>query len=539
MTRAGLARLALCALLAACGDGGGSDGRDAAPRDDAGPEDQCLPAGASLFVKSGDPAPYAEPNLVFGQLGVTPVAGPDGQVVFTAFVGTDVPGADRQSLWHFDGQTIQAVAVQGEPPTAADPPDFLALQGDQVISHDGRVGFQLVLPPTDLRQKVTFSWDPVSRNVQLLVAEGQPATEAGEPFQLLEPFTHRDPRSALDTRLVFYSFYTSVVSGPCPEIHGIWATAATGIEERQPVILRGAQAVGYPAGILYSVYEPEIQTNEAGRVAAIVSLMDDVCAAAGAAVYRWDLATGAGPELLATAYPPGTPFVNTSLRDVRMNAAGQVGWIGAGQDVPESIMVYMGPSIARIVAKVGDPIPDLLGATFARMNDFALLENGVVVFTAEIAGGDFDGKNGLWRAVEGVLEPELLLFEGMEPFELPGLTIRSIEQVHANDAGVMVIRAFLDGPSVNPGNDLAVFVWEDGIEALVLRTGAQPGCPWTLLGISLHSDLLPSQGVEVFGPGQGGTPRGIDADGRIPFHLRYGDEQGTHEALGVLDTGAP
>jgi hypothetical protein len=69
---------------------------------------------------------------------------------------------------------------------------------------------------------------------------------------------------------------------------------------------------------------------------------------------------------------------------------------------------------------------------------------------------------------------------------------------------------------------------------MAMRTGPVPGCDTTILDVSLLSDLVPGRTeLELFGPGHGGTPRGIDSDGQVAIHLRYVDEQGLErQAIG-------
>jgi hypothetical protein len=131
------------------------------------------------------------------------------------------------------------------------------------------------------------------------------------------------------------------------------------------------------------------------------------------------------------------------------------------------------PSI-RVVARSGDSAPGLPGLSFAAFGEAVMNESGAVLFRATLQGpGVGDGNDyALFRA-DPSSGPVLVLREGQSAPGLPGglVWLGSFRSFLLNDAGHVVVDAYLDGTPIGSSNDQAIYAdLGTGLE-LVLREG--------------------------------------------------------------------
>lgn len=472
----------------------------------------CLPEGAAVIVQTGDPAPGGAEGATFQSFGLAPVIGPEGTVAFTGYAASSPADEPAHGLWwHNGGTTIEPVAFAGEPlPVAGNlVPNFIV--GSPVISRGQVVGFQVV---TDAGDAAVLAWNAVFGEVELLGQEGQPVGPAGEPLEGVATFQNAVSRAAHDERTVFAGHYVAEMPTECFQVYGLWTAGPS------PLALCGDVAPSFDPEVLIGAYEPEVRTNEHHHAAAILGLTSEAGGDAGLAVYRWNLASGGAPDLVHQLPPAATANGPTSMRLLRLNAAGTVAFVEEGSGVPGAVRVFPADG-GFLLPVLGDqPAPGFEGSLIGRITGLALLGDDRVVVSTTLRSGPADGIGAVfWQS--SATDLSLVAHDGMAVPGQDGVRIDTIEQVHVNDADQMLLRVFLTGDGINPANDQALLGGTGGNLELLLQTGTPPGCDAFIGGLGVLSDQIPSQPTEVYGPGQGGAPRGIDRAGRVPVYVRY------------------
>lgn len=150
----------------------------------------------------------------------------------------------------------------------------------------------------------------------------------------------------------------------------------------------------------------------------------------------------------------------------------------------------LGPPVYTVVAKSGDPAPDIPGATFQSLqNSNAVInEQGTVAFRAQVQlAAGFDGVNhiGIW-----VGPPGNLRLAARQGDPVPGLdtnlTIRSLPPLtlymRMDASGQIAFNAQLAGPGITFDNDTCLLAGQPGNLRVVAREGnPAPGLPATYL----------------------------------------------------------
>lgn len=492
---------------------------DTGMRGDAGP---CEPEGIDAIVISGDSVDLGAVTSI----GTAPVVGRDQTVVFRTFL-EGFRGDRNEALIRAssDGVLDVIASVGGSLPPEGDTAEVLAIQGNPVVATDGSVGYQVVLEGGD---NAAYAYDPTTMTSTLLVRENQAgAGPRDEPFALLEPFTLRNRRSAYNGALVFHSFFVS--TDPSPSIgepRGVWQVAAGSTPS--VVILDDDQPVGIPIDTAtYGPAEPQVAITSSNVVAIATGIRR--APSAGFDIDRGLFRFGrTGDEQIDVAESFTGAYVQLNL-----NAGGDIAYVETGP-AGTGVIRETGPVAA---AARGEAVPGLPGATFVAPSDgLAYLNDGRVVFLSEVMGGERDGARGVFEETDAGLRT--LAIEGQEIES--GLSIRTIQTVHANNEGGVALRVQLEGAGVRSGFDTAILMTNPAGELeLMLRADTEMliGCNNRVINrVSLLSDLIPGTEAELFGPGHAGLPHAITDAGSVAVHIAFVPEGATEfEAIVLVE----
>ncbi len=133
-------------------------------------------------------------------------------------------------------------------------------------------------------------------------------------------------------------------------------------------------------------------------------------------IFRWSEQTFRATPLVLTGDPAPSGGSFTQLARVRANEAGVVAFSGVARLTPTSdalpglFLASASDTLARVVrfGVDGDAVPG--GGTFSILDDFAVADDGTIVFAANLAGAA--APTGLFRARPPQYAPETLLVEG-------------------------------------------------------------------------------------------------------------------------------
>jgi hypothetical protein len=235
----------------------------------------------------------------------------------------------------------------------------------------GPIAAQLVAEPAGLRE---------------VIREGTPApAPIGGTFNGVQPWWI--PALAPDRTLTFYA----TVSGGSVA-SGLFRSSPTG--SLSPLVVQG-DAVTTPGGGSFDDFFQVVGGNSQGDIVfatfldrpplvftpqAVFVLEDGV---QREIVVRGDAIPGSSParfyRQLAGSGPPA------------LNVLGTVAFVGLATDVTEQasephLLVDLGDGI-EVLAKAGDPVPDVVGATFTGFGPVRIADDGGIAFIAYTTGG--------------------------------------------------------------------------------------------------------------------------------------------------------
>lgn len=121
-----------------------------------------------------------------------------------------------------------------------------------------------------------------------------------------------------------------------------------------------------------------------------------------------------------------------------------------------------------VVARKGTAAPGTAAIPFAAFTGEAGTVDGAVVYRAALGLGATRANNaGLWR------DDTLVVRKGDQPDPLnePGVAYAMFPQFWPAGPGRVMFRAVLAGPRVHRGNDVALYLWDNGVTQRLLREG--------------------------------------------------------------------
>lgn len=154
------------------------------------------------------------------------------------------------------------------------------------------------------------------------------------------------------------------------------------------------------------------------------------------------------------------------------NAAGAVAFrSGLAGDVTlldDAALLLAEDGVVSVVAREGDIAPGM-GVGFNQFSNPDLNAAGTVVFDGQAQSGI---SVGIWRVAPGAPIEAVVIQGDQAPGLAPGVTIDGFRSPQIDEAGRIYFEAFLGGPGIPPGDELALFVAQpDGSIELLLQVG--------------------------------------------------------------------
>ncbi len=266
----------------------------------------------------------------------------------------------------------------------------------------------------------------------------------------------------------------------------------------ETVALIGEPAPGTTEEFLGGFGFPVI--NEAGQVAFAAAITGDTNIrglwsgtpeSLGLVSRRGDPAPGASP---------GATFSNFVTPTINANGQTAFQAILSGTPLTDSSMWAESNTGLRLVAREGDSAPgtdagtlfDSFGTLKPVINKF-----GQTAFLAELRGAAFG--DGIWSEGSGSLQ---LIAQSSKPAPgtPTGVTFGPLARPLINNAGMVAFRGNLSGPSVNPTNNVAMWIGDANSLSLTVREGdLAPGMGANAMFSSFESPALNESGLIVFG----------------------------------------
>lgn len=188
---------------------------------------------------------------------------------------------------------------------------------------------------------------------------------------------------------------------------------------------------------------------------------------------------------------PGTPgaVFGESGAGASVNASGQVvarARVDAIADDEINAFEYAilaGEAHAlQVVAHVGQPAPGLEGVVtdVDILPERALSADGSIAFIGEVMVDDETFVDVVWAGSPNALEVVAKTGDAFEPIE--GATFRFFDEPWINDAGMLMLVAWLEGEGIDDSNSQVACLLNDGVWSVVVREGDEvPGLPDALI----------------------------------------------------------
>jgi hypothetical protein len=359
-----------------------------AAQDDAGLDAMVVGRNSlAPVVREGDPAPGATPAATFTRFS-SPGITSHGDVSFLGQTSGPI------GLWAPDTAGLKLVAGGGNPAPGTEPDTFfLGLPSSFPTNSHGRLALNATLTgPSVSGLNNRGVWGPTSSaDFDLLArsADQAPGTPVGTNYSAFGSVAMNDA-----SRVVF----SGSLTGPGVTTlnnEGIFVTDATGAVN---LVAREGEIAPGTSSPLYAL--SDLAIDGLNRVSVIASLYL-APADEGKGIWR----TGpSGLELVARAgdpapgADPGQAFF--SFADIFANGAGLLAFEGSlrGAGVSDAndngIWRENASGGFDLIAREGDPVPDLLGVSFDQFRvEMGLSDGGGFLFESSLAGDEVDDSN--------------------------------------------------------------------------------------------------------------------------------------------------
>jgi hypothetical protein len=454
-----------------------------------------LPIRTVVLTDASFPAAGIEPDAFYDDF-YLPVINSDGLVAFPGeYRATGTPFFRGEAVWA-EADSVNAglrlvVREAGVSPDPGNDVQFL-FPGHPVLSDSGLVSFFAVqVDPVEGQSRAYFSETAGSLGSPIPVArEGQtaPGLEPGFVFTSLSSELWRSNRNG---QIAFHASYENPGDANSRG-QGIWSGSAASAGEPRLIAQTGAQAHGLPDGFVYFGFVDVPALNDDGEAAYIGRITGPgILGSSHTGVWSESSGEIGSPGLVVQTgeRAPGTEANFLSFRFVEMNNAGQISVFGnlSGPTVNRGNAIGIWSTAAGVngeiglVAREGDQAPGTEegvvfgGQFFGGLRQPALNDAGQTAFIGSLIGPGIDSTNdgGIWSEAFGASgNPGLVVREGDQVPDLPGLTFSEFLLPSFNNVGQVAFRGFISGPGVGLSNDEGIWVATPaGGLQLVVREG--------------------------------------------------------------------
>lgn len=381
--------------------------------------------------------------------------GPDlnanGEVVFTAFL--DPRGFPDRGVWGGTPGDIRLIVLEGDEPPGVAGQAYFIFRTEVVHNDAGQLALRALLD-----NDLTGIWFGPPDGLALVALEGEPA-----PDTTARNFLSLPGAVVLNDSGVIA--FEAQLDGDAADDRAIWVGPPNNLQ----IVARKGDLAPDTTDHFADFFS--VQLNDAGQVA-IVAALDSSSAT--------DRAIFAGPpgnlHLVAREGDPapgGLTFGEIPVFVAKFDSLGNVGFTATLAAPPESdASAWMGPAGAlQLVAREGEPAPQ--GETFqGSMNLISLATGNLTLET-------FDPSNfvdqRLYAGPPGGLE--LVARSGDPAPDIPGRTFGRNLSAVVNASGRVVVKALLDGDNFED----ALWFGRPGDLKLVMREGDMID-GWVVLG---------------------------------------------------------
>lgn len=395
-----------------------------------------------LVARAGDPVLGAGPDVFFGRTSWSaPVLGPAGEVVFTnVLVGAAVTAGTDTALLRDAGAGAGGPSVllrEGDP--APGLPGLTAAPSFPQVDGAGRVAFRGALAGAGVTlandQAVFLSTGPGSFQPVVREGDAAPGTPSGVVLGGNLTFDLADSGRVAVRGGLAGPGVTAADDG------GLWGPDAMG--GLALVAREGDQAAGFAEDVRFTGFGTGFAANDDRQVVFYGSLAGfGIVAANDSGVWRSDGAGGlelVGQEgRSAPDLPAAVHFgsFSGSGNPIELDDRGHVAFLNRLAGLPVDVtndFALFGPSASgdlRLVAREGDPVPELLGVSFLLFSQhrFDLNARGDLAFGTWLDGAGVVEANdeAIFFAAAGG-DPMLVVREGDLLEVSPGVTRAIVE----------------------------------------------------------------------------------------------------------------
>lgn len=500
-------------------------------------------ANMRTVVVTDQQAPMFPIGVVFDQLG-RPHLNNDGYVVFAAkFFGTGVTTNNDDVLWTDRSGELAFIARAGA--QAFGLPMFVTYKtfGTPILNDAGNLAFEASLKGTG----VTFENDEIIYSEGANGIFGMIAREGTQAPGTFAGITHNGiypPRYNNDGRVLF----GGALKGTGVDFTNN-AAVWSGFPGNVGLVVREAQvAPGLPSSVQLKYGSTDIGAVLGGsNQCAFRAGLDGggVTTDNDNIVYSGSVFSPATVVREGTQVPGAPAGVNVgNVLQPTINESGQTAFLsilgGAVDNTNNNAILSNASGSLQMIARKGNPAPNAgTDAVFDFLQLPLLSADGSIAFGATLTGAAVDDSNDevIYSNNTGTLTPFVregdrapgtpadVLFSGDAMAMLPAFT----GQTAMNDVGQIVFVGRLEGPAVNDGNRMGVWM-HDPLQGtrLIARTGdvieIAPGDSRILQQIILNSGS----------GGSDGKPNSLNDNGEFAFWAQFTD--GSSAILVTADT---